>query len=135
MTLTADHPTAASATSTIDVRPLTAKVGAEIFGVDLTQPLDAATVADIRAALLQWKVVFFRDQDITTEQQIQFGSHFGDVTPAHPTLPGLEDSPEILSLDSRVYKAFAEHLAAGGDRRRGPRASSASTPIPAGTRT
>lgn len=116
MTLTADHPTATSTPTTIDVQPLTANVGAEIFGVDLTQPLDATTVADIRAALLQWKVVFFRDQDLTTDQQIDFGARFGEVTPAHPTLPGLEGAPEVLSLDSRVYRAFAEHLAAGGDR-------------------
>lgn len=120
MSLTADHPTAdpsaVEPSARLDVRPLTPKVGAEIFGVDLRDPLDAGTVAEIRAALLEWKVVFFRDQDITSEQQIRFGTYFGDVTPAHPTLPGLDGSPEILSLDSRVYRAFAEHLAAGGDR-------------------
>ncbi len=39
-------------------------IGAEIHGVDLTQPLAPETVQEIRTALLQWKVVFFRDQHL-----------------------------------------------------------------------
>jgi taurine dioxygenase len=86
----------------IDVRPLSGYVGAEIFGVDLSQPLDAAAVAEIRAALLQWKVVFFRDQDLTPAQHIAFGRQFGEVTPAHPTLPAtIPEHPEILVLGRR----------------------------------
>jgi alpha-ketoglutarate-dependent sulfate ester dioxygenase len=95
MTLTT-HPT-----TTIDVRPTSGYTGAEIFGVDLSQPLDAATTADIRAALLRWKVVFFRDQDITPAQQVEFARRFGTVTPAHPTLPGLDGQPEILVVSDR----------------------------------
>ena len=103
-------------TTSIDVRPLTTNVGAEIFGVDLSADLDAVTVADVRAALLRWKVVFFRDQDLTSEQQIRFGGYFGSVTPAHPTLPGLDGQPQILSLDSRQFRAVAEQLAVDGDK-------------------
>ncbi len=63
--------------------------------------LDDATVAAIRATLLRWKVVFFRDQDITQAEHIAFGRRFGEVTPAHPTLPAVfPDYPEILLLDN-----------------------------------
>jgi taurine dioxygenase len=83
----------------LDIRPMSGHTGAEILGVDLSTPLDAAVVAEIRAALLRWKVVFFRDQDITQAQHIAFGRLFGDVTPAHPTLPAaFPEYPEILQL-------------------------------------
>jgi alpha-ketoglutarate-dependent taurine dioxygenase len=83
----------------LDVRPMAGHIGAEILGVDLAQPLDAATVAEIRSTLLRWKVVFFRDQDITQRQHIAFGRLFGEVTPAHPTLPAaFPEYPEILLL-------------------------------------
>lgn len=90
---------------TIEVRPLSGWTGAEIRGVDISQPLDEATVADIRAALLQWKVVFFRDQQLDHESQIRFGRYFGEVTPGHPyegdTAP--EGFPEIHTVSPAAY--------------------------------
>lgn len=100
----------------IEVRPVTGHIGAEIFGVDLSQPLASDVIAEIRQTLLRWKVVFFRDQDITAEQQIAFGQQFGEITPAHPTLPGLADHPEVLSLDSSLFRSVKEALAATGDK-------------------
>jgi alpha-ketoglutarate-dependent sulfate ester dioxygenase len=86
----------------LDVRPLSGYIGAEILGVDLSGPLDAAVVAAIRATLLEWKVVFFRDQQLTPAQHIAFGRQFGEVTPAHPTLPAMiPEHPEILVLGRR----------------------------------
>jgi taurine dioxygenase len=86
----------------LDVRPVAGFIGAEIHGVDISQPLDPAVVAEIRAALLQWKVVFFRDQDLEPESHIAFGRLFGEVTPAHPTLPAMiPEHPEILVLGRR----------------------------------
>jgi alpha-ketoglutarate-dependent sulfate ester dioxygenase len=91
-------------TTAIDVRPLSGHTGAEIHGVDLRHPLAPDVLAEVRATLLQWKVVFFRDQDITPEQHIAFGRQFGDVTPAHPTLPAaIPEHPEILLLDNELY--------------------------------
>ena len=87
----------------LDIRPMSGHTGAEILGVDLSQPLAPEVVAEIRATLLQWKVVFFRDQDITQEQHIAFGRLFGEVTPAHPTLPAMfPEHPEIRLLDNRA---------------------------------
>jgi alpha-ketoglutarate-dependent taurine dioxygenase len=97
--------------STIEVRPLTGYTGAEIFGVDLAKELEVKTIAEIRAALLQWGVVFFRDQEMTPEQQIAFAAQFGDVTPAHPTLPGLDGYPEIMVVADRKRTREAQSAA------------------------
>src|SRR3546814_6843171 len=64
---------AVSAPPTLDVRPLTPVIGAEIFGIDLRRPLAPETVAEIRAALLKWRVVFFRDQPLSNPQLLAFG--------------------------------------------------------------
>jgi alpha-ketoglutarate-dependent sulfate ester dioxygenase len=96
------HATVADAALGLDVRPMSGYTGAEILGVDLSQPLDPATVDEIRATLLQWKVVFFRNQDLTPAQHIAFGRQFGEVTPAHPTLPAMiPEHPEILLLGNQ----------------------------------
>ena len=88
----------------LDVRPLAGNIGAEIHGVDLRDDLDDAVVDEIRATLLAWKVVFFRNQATTPAQQIAFGRRFGDVTPAHPTLPAaIPEHPEILVLDNQQH--------------------------------
>lgn len=62
---------------------LTPAVGAEILGVDLSVPLDDATVAALRAALMDRGVLFFRDQPVTPDQQVAFAERFGHV-PAVP---------------------------------------------------
>lgn len=54
--------------STIDVKPVTAAVGAEIHGIDLRQPMTEQTYREVRAALNEHGVIFFRDQDITPAQ-------------------------------------------------------------------
>jgi alpha-ketoglutarate-dependent sulfate ester dioxygenase len=104
MTLTTQPTSSETQADTLDVRPMSGYIGAEIFGADLSGPLDASVVAEIRATLLKWKVVFFRDQHITQAQHIAFGQLFGQVTPAHPTLPAaFADYPEILLLDNQLY--------------------------------
>jgi alpha-ketoglutarate-dependent sulfate ester dioxygenase len=86
----------------LDVRPISGFIGAEIHGVDISRPLDPSVVAEIRATLLQWKVVFFRDQALNPASHIAFGRLFGEVTPAHPTLPAMiPEHPEILVLGRR----------------------------------
>jgi alpha-ketoglutarate-dependent sulfate ester dioxygenase len=101
-------PATGDETIGLDVRPMTGHIGAEVFGVDLARPIDPAAVAELRATLLRWKVLFFRDQHITPEQQIAFGRLFGEVTPGHPTLPTLDGHPEILPLDSRRYRSLGD---------------------------
>jgi taurine dioxygenase len=63
----------------LTVRPLTAAIGGEVSGVDLSQPLDDATVAAIREALLDRLVLFFRDQRMAPADHLRFAEYFGDV--------------------------------------------------------
>ena len=62
MSLNALQDTRESAPSAVTVSPLAIHIGAEIGGVDITRPLPPEQVRDIRAALLKWKVIFFRGQ-------------------------------------------------------------------------
>lgn len=84
--------------TTLEIRPLTATIGAEIHGVDLADELDDETVAAIRRALLDHLVVFFRDQHLDDEQHVAFAMRFG---PLH--IPALatryQDSPAVTVLD------------------------------------
>jgi len=81
----------------LELLPLTPTIGAEIRGLDLARPLDAAAIGHLRAALLDWKVLFFRDQDITTEQHLAFARNFGDLE-VHPFVPQKPGYPEVLAL-------------------------------------
>ena len=60
-------------------------IGAMIHGVDLSGPLNDNQINEIRQAMLDYKVVFFRDQDLTTEQHLAFARRFGGLRTA-PTL-------------------------------------------------
>ena len=73
----------------LDVRPLSPLIGAEIAGVDLSEPLGAEVAAAVRAALNRHHVIFFRDQDLTPAQQADFARQFGEVTEGHPVLPAI----------------------------------------------
>lgn len=80
------------------------RIGAEIGGVDLAEPLDEQTVAAIRAALLEHKVVFFRAQRLDHGSQIAFARQFGELTHAHPHEDAPpEQFPEILTIDPDRY--------------------------------
>ncbi len=96
----------------LDVTPLSATIGAEIRGVDLSRPLDAETTAAIRRVWLERKVVFFPDQDLDPEQHLAFASQLGQPTEGHPVIPGIEGRPEVFEID---YSAARELYASYGD--------------------
>src|ERR1700757_1128118 len=54
----------------IEIVPLTLHIGAEIRGVDLTEPLPPQQVKEVRDAFLKWKVVFFRNQHLDHAQHV-----------------------------------------------------------------
>lgn len=91
-------PSAANDVATIDVRPLSVHIGAEIHGVNIAEPLVPETVAAIRAALLRWRVVFFRDQSLDHESHVRFARYFGRPTPGHIVFGGDALFPEIYSI-------------------------------------
>ena len=87
----------ASQFTRFEVRPLTPTIGAELLGIDLSQDLDDAMIADIRAALLAHKVVFFRDQNIDRAQHLAFARRFGPLE-IHPATPRDQPDPEVLRI-------------------------------------
>ena len=87
-----------STATTLDVRPLSGALGAEIHGVDL-EHLPDETFAAIRTALQDHLVLFFPDQHLTPAGHKAFGRRFGELE-IHPFIPKLDDEhPEIVVLD------------------------------------
>jgi len=84
-----------SLTRSIEVNPLTCTIGAELGNVHLGAAAeDDDLMAQIRALLLQHRVIFFRDQDITRAEHVAFARRFGEledhpVVGSHPEHPGL----------------------------------------------
>lgn len=85
-------------TGTLDIRPLTPAIGAEIRGIDLGSADIAARIPEIRAALLSHGVIFFREQDITTAQHIAFARAFGELE-IHPATPKDQPNREVLRIE------------------------------------
>ena len=82
----------------IKVLPITGSIGAEVADVDLRE-VDDETVAELRAAWMVHKVLFYRDQDLTREQHIAFGRRFGELE-IHPFAPSPPGYPELIQLVS-----------------------------------
>ena len=82
---------------TIRVDKLTPIIGAEIDGIDLSQPLAGPQLEEVQRALAENLVIFFRDQHISKAQHLGFGRLFGDlhIHPAAPSEPGL---PEMMII-------------------------------------
>jgi taurine dioxygenase len=90
-----------SATGTsIKVEPMTCSIGAEISNVDLGDASrEAALFAEIRALLLQHKVLFFRDQDMSRAEHVTFARRFGELED-HPVAGSDPGHPGLV----RIYK-------------------------------
>jgi alpha-ketoglutarate-dependent sulfate ester dioxygenase len=82
-----------------NIQPIAGRIGAEISGISLSENLSDAVISEIRQALVEHKVIFFRQQSLTANDQVAFGRRFGELTTAHPTLPPLTERPEVLDLD------------------------------------
>ena len=82
---------------TIEVRPVTPIIGAEISGVDLSKPLGNQQFQEVHDALMEHQVLFFRDQNLTLDQHKAFGRLFGELA-VHPNTKGPDGHPEILPV-------------------------------------
>lgn len=91
--------TAVVPTADLEITRLSGTIGAKVRGLDLHQPLEEATVAGLRKALLDFKVVFLPGQHLTPAEHVAFARHFGEPTNAHPVVPGLPDHPEVFEID------------------------------------
>ncbi|MFF7562370.1 TauD/TfdA dioxygenase family protein [Streptomyces pseudovenezuelae] len=91
--------------SGIEIRKITANIGAQVFGVDLTEPLDEKTATALRDALNAHKALVFSDVNLDDEGQQAFARHFGELTTAHPTVPAVDGVPNVLPVDSEGGRA------------------------------
>lgn len=85
----------------IEVTPVTPRIGAMVSGIDLAAGLSTEELAEIKAAWLTHQVLFFRDQVLTLDQHKAFGRAFGELY-VHPTIPGPEGHPEVLTIRSHA---------------------------------
>jgi alpha-ketoglutarate-dependent taurine dioxygenase len=101
-------------TGVVTVQGLAGRIGARVDGIDLALPLDAEVVTQLRTALLQHGVLFFRGQRLTHEQHIALGERFGVLTARARPQDGtsLDAYPQILTVstqaDLQVFRRDAE---------------------------
>ncbi len=81
----------------LDVNPVAGSLGAEVEGVDLSRDLDEEMMGEIRRALLDNLVIFFRGQSLTPDRQLAFARRWGDIH-LHPYMQGMDDHPEVLEI-------------------------------------
>lgn len=88
----------------MQITNVTPTLGAEIAGIDLSVPLDAATVDRLRQVWLDRKVLIFRDQRLSRDQHKAFGRCFGDlhIHPSHRAGMNRHDDPELFIIDTKA---------------------------------
>jgi taurine dioxygenase len=91
----------------ITAEPLAAALGAEVSDVDLSKPVDDSTFDEITDAWMKYQVLFFRDQDITVDDQKAFAKRYGELH-VHPVLHQMKDQghPEVAVLQSNADQPF-----------------------------
>ena len=78
-----------------NARPIGATIGGLIDGLDLTTDLRDEVIAELRQALLDYKVLFFRDQPLTPATHVAFARRFGELE-LHPFIPANREQPELV---------------------------------------
>ncbi|MFF3617226.1 TauD/TfdA dioxygenase family protein [Streptomyces sp. NPDC002580] len=91
------------------IRRLTSRVGALVEGVDLTAPPDPPTVTALRKALDEHKAIVFDQARLDNAGQERVAAWFGDLTTAHPNVPAVDGTTNVLAVDSETSKADEWH--------------------------
>ncbi len=86
---------------TIVVKPIASALGAQIDGVDLTQPLTIEVTEELTGLLHQHQVLFFRNQQMSPAVQARFAAYFGDLH-IHPIYPKVPEYPQVMVLDTEL---------------------------------
>ena len=94
----------------IETQRIAGSLGAIVSGVNLAEPLAPEVLAEIRAALLDNLVIFFRDQAMTPEKLLRFARYWGEIH-LHPYMAGMPDHPEVLE----IVKKSGDKRNFGGD--------------------
>jgi taurine dioxygenase len=93
----------------IETKSLSPTIGAEISGVDLREPLDPQTFDEVERALHAFKVIFFRDQPITIQQQLAFAEQFGELE-EHPFLRPKDGHGEVIRFEKDEEQVGVENI-------------------------
>lgn len=74
--------------------------GADVHDIDLDRATDDE-LAEVRAALVEHKVLFFSGQQLDDDGQVRLGRRLGELTASHPVVGGVDEAhPEVYALDS-----------------------------------
>ena len=87
----------------LDIKPVAGALGAEVYGLDLSQDLSEEDTLRIRKLLNTYEVIFFRDQNISPARQKALALSFGPLQ-THPAYSTVEGFPEITILESTPEK-------------------------------
>src|SRR5262245_45571013 len=85
------------------ISPLSADTGAEVIGVDLSQPVDATLRARLNDAFTERSVLVFRDQHLMPQQLLEAVQVFGEVFPQHNTRFALPECPQIHYISNQDF--------------------------------
>jgi len=96
---------AAAVPSLIGISPLTQRIGAEITGVDLTDDLSDAVIDELKQAIADYQVIFFRDQNLDRESHKAFGRRFGELF-IHNGVASIPDHPEIVAIHADANSKY-----------------------------
>ncbi len=95
------------------LEPMTPTIGAVVADFSMADPLDEVTFAELNRALLEWKVLFFRDQHITHTEHAAFARHWGALE-THPFIRERvdqpEDTPEVVRLEKGPKSGGYENI-------------------------
>jgi len=92
----------------LSITPLTGSTGAEIRGVNLHETLAESTVADLLAALVEYKVIFFPGQHLSSEEHLAFAAQCGEITEAHPISRGNHGHPGLHEINySEIRQTYS----------------------------
>ncbi|MSP51829.1 MAG: taurine dioxygenase [Alphaproteobacteria bacterium] len=98
------------ASDSFEIKPLSGSVGAELLGLDLARDLSQETFEAIHRAFLDHQVIFFRDQELTVDQQIEFARRFGPLL-VDPFIKSADERAELMEVvrEKHEARAFGEN--------------------------
>ncbi len=91
------------------VKQLGATIGGIVDGVDITKPISDELVAELRRCLLDFKVIFFRNQPLTPAEHVAFARRFGDLE-IHPFIPANTSQPELVRFEKEATVGGFENV-------------------------
>ena len=87
----------------IKVKPMSGAIGAEIFGIDISEGISDQVISEIRRAYLEYLVICIRKQNLEPATQLAFAKRFGDPM-IYPFVKGLKDFPEVTPVIKQAHE-------------------------------